>query len=509
MSKRKKYILLLIIAHILPILIYVSNNFNGINYHVDTVKSFFYYIYELLNPQENNFRIIDPLYCKKYNKTYNRLPEGFIHSGHMLFYKAKNRISLRRIAEKSIVYTHFYRIYKLERAIKEFNGIINNSIKRGMVIYIPYSLPILLPDIKRRRKPEIKYIRGLYFTGNSVGSEMIWHTIRKYRDIGINAIVFDAKDITGIVNYFSYIPDVREYNVHEKRTIDDIDKLIRILREINIYTIARISVFRDQLICKRNPNFAIRSKSSGGIWNARSKELWCDPTNKFVQDYNIALAIELAERGVDEIQFDYIRFPTVGDLRDAGYKYHFGEMSNEDTISLFLKRAYNEISKRNTLLSIDIFGVVAWGKMVDIRKTGQKVELLSRYCDIISPMLYPSHFADNFDGFEKPGDNPYYFIYNGCKRLGALSGGKTIRPWIQAFKWRTTSYDEAYILEQIKACENAGTFGYMFWNSKNKYEMVYKALSRLAYKSGSRGFSLPKRNGRRVESLITGLAIRE
>jgi len=230
---------------------------------------------------------------------------------------------------------------------------------------------------------------------------------------------------------------------------------------------------------KKNPALRIKSKKNNKFWNSNSKELWCDPTNKYIQDYNIDIALELAEKGVDEIQFDYIRFPTLGNLSDAKYSYNFGKMSKDETITLFLKRAYNKISQRNTLLSIDIFGVVAWGKEIDIKRTGQRVESLSKYCDIISPMLYPSHFNNNFDGFSNPADNPYYFIYTGCKKVIALSKGKTIRPWIQAFKWRITSYNKEYILEEILACRNSGAMGYLFWNASNNYETVYKALKKM------------------------------
>ncbi|MDY6935939.1 MAG: putative glycoside hydrolase [Spirochaetota bacterium] len=480
MSIRKKNILLSIII-LIPVIVLLNIYFIGIGFYYDSITNFLVNVYESVIPKEPNYKIIDPAYCKRYKKTFANLPEGFIHSGHMLFYKAMKRIRIREIAEKAIAYTHFYKIYQLKMAIKEYNSIGRNTIQRDTVLYIPSSLPTFLLDYKKRKKPEIKYVRGLYFTGYSIGSENIVQTIKRLKEVGINAIVFDAKDVVGVVNYYSRVSDVQQYRTHDKRSIDDIDKLIRILRENNIYIIVRISVFRDHLICRRNPNFAIRSRSTGGIWNYGSKELWCDPSNKMVQDYNIALAIELADKGVDEIQFDYIRFPTVGNIRDADFKYHFGRMSNEETIAHFLKRAYNEISPRNTLLSIDIFGVVAWGKKVDIRNTGQKVEILSQYCDILSPMLYPSHFEDHFEGFEKPGDHPYYFIYNGCRKVTALSGGKAVRPWLQAFKWRTTLYNKYYILEEILACRDAGAVGYMFWNSRNNYDTVYQALSHMAY----------------------------
>ena len=169
----------------------------------------------------------------------------------------------------------------------------------------------------------------------------------------------------------------------------------------------------------------------------------------------------------------------MGNLSDADYAWHFGKMEKEEVIAHFLKRASSEIHARNTRVSIDIFGVVAWGKSVDIRKTGQKVELLAKYCDVISPMLYPSHFNDDFDGFSKPGDNPYYFIYQGCKRVKSLAGNTRVRPWLQAFKWRVSNYNEEYILKQVKASHDAGAEGYLFWNAGNNYGTVLKAMASL------------------------------
>ncbi len=479
MSIRNRYILFLLLST-LVLQIYIVLKADDIMYMSDTVRGFFLQVRSAVAPAEDRFRIVRPASYRKYKATYAGLPSEYRHAGYFLFYRAPRDIRLNALADEALRYTHYFKRYQLERAIREHNGINGAIVRRGDVVYIPHSLPVLLPDFKRTLKPALIHSRGLYYTGGAVGSEKILRTIDRYVERGINTIVFDVKDITGIVNYRSHTPGVIDYNTHRKRTIDDIDKLIRVLREKNLYIIARIAVFRDHLLYERVPEFAIRSKKTGGRWNEDSAELWCDPTNVSVQDYNIALAIELAEKGVDEIQFDYIRFPTAGNLRDAAYTYSFGKMTNEAAITHFLARAHAELSKRNTLLSIDIFGVVAWGKEVDIRLTGQRIEMLAPYCDVISPMLYPSHFNDNFDGYASPGDNPYYFINRGVLKVKAFAKGKPIRPWLQAFKWRTSAYNENYILEQIKAANDAGALGYLFWNASNNYEYVYDGLAKLA-----------------------------
>jgi hypothetical protein len=333
--------------------------------------------------------------------------------------------------------------------------------------------------MKNRSKSPLIFTRGLYYTGSSAGSEKILSQIDEFAAAGINTVVFDAKDVTGYVNYNSHVPDVVELKTASRYSIDDVDKLIRELKSRNIYVIARVACFRDQLVARAQPEWAIHSRRTGKIWHEGEGEIWCDPSNREMQDYNLQIAIELAEKGVDEVQFDYIRFPTAKDIDDARFAWSAGVTSNEHCIEQFLERAYKEISSRNVNFSIDVFGIVAWGHERDIRVTGQRIELLSKWCDVISPMLYPSHFSDNFDGYAKPGDNPYYFINEGCKKFMQKSGKAQIRPWLQAFGWRVSNYTPDYIIEQIRGSNDASACGYLFWNAGNNYENVLKALKEI------------------------------
>jgi len=177
------------------------------------------------------------------------------------------------------------------------------------------------------------------------------------------------------------------------------------------------------------------------------------------------------------VQFDYIRFPTLGDQADADFAFSEGKMERVEVISRFLKRAHQQIGRAGAFLSIDIFGVVAWGKDVDINTTGQQIALLAQNCDVISPMLYPSHFSDNFDGFKNPGDNPYHFILDGCRKVIELSGGTVlVRPWLQAFGWRVSRFNASYIAEQVRGSNDSGAYGYLFWNASNRYNEVFRSM---------------------------------
>ncbi len=446
-------------------------------YYRDYALSFYYELLSRESVPRAGFTVIDPEKRARLALTYKALPGNFIHSGQSLLFTANEEIRVKDLAERAIEYTDYFHAGSLASAIKKQNG-YGDAIPGGSVVIIPASLPPVTTDPTNLTKPEIIYTRGLYFTGHSAGSGRLLRSIPKFRMIGINTVVFDAKDVTGIVNYRSRVPEVVRYDSHRGRTIDNITKLIRELKANGIYTIARVAVFQDHLLVKREPSLSIQSRRTGGVWNAGRNELWCDPTSRTVQDYNIKLAVELAGLGVDEVQFDYIRFPTEGDLADARFRYDFGAMKNDEVIARFLKKAQAEIAKRNANLSIDIFGVVAWGKEIDIRRTGQRIELLSRYCDVISPMLYPSHFNDDFDGYARPGDNPYYFIHTGCLKVVEKSRkGTIVRPWLQAFTWRVSNYDKRYILEQVRASDDSGSRGYLFWNASNEYETVISALS--------------------------------
>ncbi|MCP4129885.1 MAG: hypothetical protein GY754_02605 [bacterium] len=482
--KTKTTYLQIAVVSLIVLIILAIFNMNKVQYYSDWAKSSCIDIFNKIIPENNNFAAANPKLYKKYKKTYNNLPSEFTTAGLFLLYKAPRDMSPAQIARQSIKYTNYYKVSHLAKAISKYNAlnkhIKKKSIKKGRLIHIPGSLPLLTLDLRKTKRPELVYTRGLYYTGSSIGSSSLLKRIPSYKKTGVNCIVFDVKDITGIITYRSSVPQVRAYNTDKKKSIDNIQMFLRELKKHNIYSVARIAVFRDHLLVKKEPSLAIRSYKTGGVWNAGSKEIWCDPTNKKVQDYNINLALELANMGVDEIQFDYIRFPTVGKLKDAKYSYDFGKMSKEHTITNFLKRAYTKISAKNTLVSIDVFGVVAWGKNVDIRKTGQRIELLAEYCDIISPMLYPSHFNDDFDGFSNPGDNPYHFIFKGCQKVRELSNNKVlVRPWLQAFKWRVSNYDKHYIMKQVRASDDSGAFGYLFWNARNDYGKVYKALKKI------------------------------
>lgn len=472
MAYTAKIVKLVIVLCILFVIIVTWHN---IVYLANYIKGYYINIKESLIAPDT-ISIIYPTRFLNYKRPYNNAPYELVHCGNMLLYTPSKEELVRDIAQKLIAYTYYYKTSHLHNAIVSLNAVSAKTVAAGSVLVIPHPLPFITIDLTKQSMTQIPHIKGVYYSGNSLASSKMMRQLSELKQAGINAVVFDVKDVGGTVNYKSHVPMIVELNTHEKRPIDDVVTLIRNFKELDLYVIARIAVFRDHLLATKSPDMAIKSKRTGGIWNQGSKELWVDPTKQSVWDYNIALACEIATMGVDEVQFDYIRFPTTGDLSDAQYAYDFGKKIKVETITQFLAKAKNELHKLNTAVSIDIFGVAAWQKEEDVYKLGQKIELLARNCDVISPMLYPSHFNDNFDGYANPGDEPYYFIATGNKKLQAIAPNILIRPWLQAFKWRVSNYNEDYILAQVNACIDTNTYGYLFWNASNDYAVVYKAF---------------------------------
>ena len=150
-------------------------------------------------------------------------------------------------------------------------------------------------------------------------------------------------------------------------------------------------------------------------------------------------------------------------------------IQRSDVIAGFLKKAYAELHPTGVLLSLDVFGVMAWQRQVDLSHTGQDIVGMAHYCDVLSPMIYPSHFF-GMDNIAHPGDEPAHFIGESMDRFelithpdGNRSTGVVIRPWLQAFHWRTKTYSPEYIKVQVETATDKGGIGFLFWNAANDY----------------------------------------
>jgi len=421
-------------------------------------------------------------------------------------YQAQRGDSITSVARKYLKRTQYLTSTELAGAIRAANqnrqGVF---LKSGEQIIIPGILesPIVEKPVQVARDFEV---RAIYLTGVMAGSDHGERIIRHWREVGGNAVVFDIKDSDGIVNIAFDHP----LATGQRHYISDLPKLIRFLHSENMHAIARIAIFRDEHLVTTHPELAVKSRSTGQAWRENGKLVWTDPSNPSVQDYDIALAKFVAQSGVDEVQFDYVRFPAEGDQKDAGFSFQADNptdrvvtglrpvqagrspaatqsMQRSDVIADFLGRAYAQIHPTGVLLSLDVFGVMAWQRPVDLAHTGQDIVAMAKHCDVLSPMIYPSHFF-GMDGIAHPGDAPEHFIGESMERFKLITnsgaGGVVIRPWLQAFAWRTKTYSPKYVEVQIEVAKQKGGIGFLFWNANNDYSKPYTAMPEMRAAKG-------------------------
>ncbi len=398
-------------------------------------------------------------------------------------YKAQRGDSISSVARKYLRKTSYLTSSELAESIRSANGNRQGTfLKPGEQILIP---GILESPIVEKTVPVASDFeaRAIYLTGVMAGSEHGERIIRHWREVGGNSVVFDIKDSDGIVNIAFDHP----LATGQRHYISDLPKLLRFLHSQNMHAIARIAIFRDEHLVTTHPELAVKSRRTGEPWRENGKLVWTDPSNIKVQDYDIALAKFVAQAGVDEVQFDYVRFPAEGDQKDAAFNFQAEEADRprSEVIADFLQRAYAQIHPTGVLLSLDVFGVMAWQRPVDLAHTGQDIVAMAKHCDVLSPMIYPSHFF-GMDGYEKPGDAPEHFIGESMDRFKLITKDSpvVIRPWLQAFAWRTKTYSPKYVEVQVEVAKQKGGVGFLFWNANNDYSKPYAAMPEMRASKG-------------------------
>jgi hypothetical protein len=288
----------------------------------------------------------------------------------------------------------------------------------------------------------------------------------------LNAVVIDVKaDNSGIVLYSSKLPLVEELDT-ARPIIPDLPALLKTLKDKKIYTIARLSVFWDQAVTSTRPEWALKSKKAPGQpWTDSNQKFWANPYLPEVRDYNIAIAREVAEMGFNEVQFDNLQFPADGELDDIDFGPAAEGKKRVDAISSFLDYAYTALSPLGVYIGVNVFGLTAY--VSDDMGVGQSFEAIAQRVDFICPTIYPSQFADGFNGYEKPAEVPGDIVGETVKQGLSRFNPKTIariRPWLQDFSVTgKVPYDPPKVRAQIDAAEQNGAFGWMLWNLRNNY----------------------------------------
>jgi hypothetical protein len=291
---------------------------------------------------------------------------------------------------------------------------------------------------------------------------------------GLNAVVVDVKsDFRGDVGHLAYKSNVPLAKTIGASRADSkiLDDFLALARKRNIYTIARIIVFKDDVLARGAPDMAVKNSQTEEPWLDVGGSNWVDPYNAQVWAYNLAIAKEVAARGFDEVQFDYIRFPSDGQVADVLYasRAKDDERPRWEVLEALLAQIPTELP--HVYVSLDTFGWTTW--RLDDSGVGQRIEEIARYVDYVCPMLYPSTFEASALGYSQPTAQPYQVIYrSSLNAQGRIAQSRArLRPWLQAFDDYAFGlpFGAKEIATQIQAAEEAKTAGWCLWNPAGAY----------------------------------------
>lgn len=284
----------------------------------------------------------------------------------------------------------------------------------------------------------------------------------------VNSIVIDVKDYSGHVLFDTGDAEIKSIGAEEVR-MNDLKEFINVLHKDSIYTIARITVFQDPIYSKKYIGQAVQH-SHGTLWKDRKGLSYVDPGSEQYRNYIVRIAKASEHIGFDEINFDYIRFPSDGNMLDIVFPIS-GNRSKQDVLESFFKNLQQDLTDIGVPRSADLFGMTMNNK--DDLNIGQVLERTLPYFDFISPMVYPSHYPSGFHNFKNPADHPYEVVHlamtSGAERaIAASSSPLKLRPWLQDFNLGAT-YDAEKVKAQIQATYDAGLTSWMIWDPGNKY----------------------------------------
>ena len=359
--------------------------------------------------------------------------------------------------------------------------IVNESPKEVTVPVVVVPEPIT-------HVPLPEEVRGIYWTAFTAATKRADELIAYIQKTGLNTAVIDLKMDNGQIGFAPKDRSLAPYAMN-KPVIRDLDALLKKLADDHIYRIARIAVMRDSTFASVKTGSALRS-GSGGLWRDKTGSLWIDPASPDVSLYSLALAREAYARGFDEVQFDYVRFASDGKISSIVYPIYNGSDLKVDVMKRFFASVGGPLKKDKIPVSFDVFGLTCMAN--DGLGIGQRLADVMPSADFVSPMVYPSHYANGFQGFANPALYPYQVVKISLDHAASLLnplkisstdtaeqlatqksinivGRKQFRPWIQDFDIGAV-YTADKIEAQIKAVRDAGASGFLIWNARNVYE---------------------------------------
>ncbi|MGN7760660.1 putative glycoside hydrolase [Paenibacillus sp. 22594] len=325
-------------------------------------------------------------------------------------------------------------------------------------------------------QPDAPKVKGIYVTAYSAGGSRMETLLNLLDKTELNSMVIDIKDDAGYITYKTDNAELQQLG-HPQPFIGDINKLMERLKKHDVYPIARIVVFKDSVLAKKKPEMSFVT-ANGSVWTNKGGDSFVNPYNQDVWKYNVDIAKEAVKLGFKEIQFDYVRFPEGFEKRADTLKYTKSDRPRVEIISDFVKYAKTELGPLGVRVSVDIFGYAA--SVPAAEGIGQDFVKISKNVDVISPMIYPSHYSTGWFDVKDPDKNPYATIKGSMvdthKKLDPLGSYKPIiRPWIQDFtaSWlgsgHYVKYGKQQVEDQIRALKEKNVDEFLLWNANNRY----------------------------------------
>ncbi|MEK7136434.1 MAG: putative glycoside hydrolase [Patescibacteria group bacterium] len=338
-------------------------------------------------------------------------------------------------------------------------------------------------------------LRAVYMTSCVAGTPSLRERVVKLvEETEINAIVVDLKDYTGTLSFTPQTEDLKQYAQASNCPIADLKAFVENLHQKNIYVIGRVTVFQDPAFAKNNPDIAVHRASDINILWADKKGInYLDPGAKKAWDHVVSIALDAYGQGVDELNFDYIRFPSDGNMRDISFPVSL-DRSKPEVLEEFFAYLNKKLKPSGMIISADLFGMTT-SSYVDVG-IGQIWERTIPHFDYVAPMVYPSHYYNGFAGFDNPNNNPYGVIKSALAPAIARTTATTttvltlsgkavastspqlytkksfaknkVRPWLQDFDY-PVAYTPEMVKAQIQATYDLGLTSWMMWDPSNRY----------------------------------------
>lgn len=335
------------------------------------------------------------------------------------------------------------------------------------------------------------YIKGIYVSYAALTEAGYrQHVQELLESTELNAVVLDFKSDHGLLSFPSQVPVARAIGAAQAPAISDPAAFLAWFQQRNIYTIARIVTFKDNLLAQARPDLAIIDAATGRVWRDHEGMGWVDPTRQTIWEYNTALALEAARLGFDEVQFDYIRYPTDGSVMNARYALPNTQENRIAAVTGLLKLARQATLPLGVRISVDTFGYASW--MSTDLGIGQQIEALAPHVDVLAPMLYPSTFDAGLPGQSAQYKNaivyPYEIVHQSTlrtlERAQAVNPAIEVRPWLQDFKdyaFDGRRYTPGEMRQQMDGAREAGARGWLLWDPAVRYTRYALVSARPSY----------------------------